>query len=356
MTGTGIEGLRRYGWNESWEVAWVQLRSEAEGFGQPAAAPKASGTRPGRVVRVERISAQVATGIEVETATWTTPTARAAGVMEPPAAGDWVGVLDDATTGDPGAIVAVLPRVTSIVRHDPGQSAAQVLAANMEVVFVVHGLDRPLNEARIERMLVIAWDSGAEPTIVLTKADLAGPDDVRRLHAVLAEIAPAVRVVVTSGVEDHGLDELGDVLGRQTAVLLGESGSGKSTLVNAMVGAEVQTTGAVRSGDAKGRHTTTARDLVPLVSGGCLIDTPGLRGIGIWHAEEGLDGAFPEIAAAAQDCRFRDCHHAGEPGCAVQAGVEAGRIGARRFDSWLRLRGEMDAVASRREEQSRHRR
>ncbi|MCC7077651.1 MAG: ribosome small subunit-dependent GTPase A [Acidimicrobiia bacterium] len=343
MTGSPHVVLRRYGWDVAWAADWAE-------------AAAGEGVRPGRVVRVERISAQVATDLGIETATWTTPAAHAAGVVAPPAAGDWVGVRDDATPDDPEAIVCVLPRDTVIVRHDPGETAPQVLAANMDLVFVVHGLDRPLNEARLERMLVIAWDSGAEPRIVLTKADLAAAHGVVSVRGELAEIAPAVDVMATSSVEEHGIDELAAVLGTRTAVLLGESGSGKSALVNALAGSDVQTTGAVREGDAKGRHTTTARDLVPVASGGCLIDTPGLRGIGIWHAEEGLVGAFPEIASAGERCRFRDCRHTGEPDCAVQAAVAAGRIGPRRYESWRRLRDEMDDVASRRTMQARKRR
>jgi ribosome biogenesis GTPase len=343
MSTSAGQALGRFGWDAQWAAAWAE-------------ADTGTGVRPGRVVRVERISAQIATESGVETATWVTPVARSLGVSEPCAAGDWVGVLDDGTTEDPEAIACVLPRRTAIVRHDPGGTSPQVLAANMDLVFVVHGLDRPLNEARLERILVVAWDSGAEPKVVLTKADAASPDAVRRVAAELRDIAPAAEVITTSAVEANGTDELGNALGSRTAVLLGESGSGKSTLVNALVGAEVQTTGAVRLGDSKGRHTTSARDLVALSSGGCLIDTPGLRGVGIWEAEEGLDGAFPEIAAAGEKCRFRDCNHTGEPGCAVAAAVDAGHIGARRFESWRRLREEMDQVTERREIQARKRR
>ncbi len=224
-----------------------------------------------------------------------------------------------------------------------------MLAANVDLVFVVCGLDRPLRPGRIERAVVLAWESAAEPVLVLTKADLAA--DPASAAEEAAGACPAAAVHLTAAYTGVGLDGLVATLeGRRTAALLGESGAGKSTLVNALAGEDVLATGAVRAADAKGRHTTTARHLVPLPGGGALIDTPGLRQLGLWSGEEGLAAAFADVEALAAGCRFRDCAHREETGCAVVEAVAGGRLPARRLSGYLKLRRELDHQEGRRAE------
>ncbi|MGH8975601.1 MAG: ribosome small subunit-dependent GTPase A [Acidimicrobiia bacterium] len=247
-----------------------------------------------------------------------------------------------APEGDAWVVSAVAPRRSAITRADSdGARAPQVLAANVDFVFVVCGLDRPLRPGRIERAVVLAWECGAEPVLVLTKADLAA--DPEGAAAEAAGACPGSAVHVTSASTGLGLDGLAARLGgHRTAALMGESGAGKSTLINALVGDEVLATGAVRAGDAKGRHTTTARHLILLPGGGALIDTPGLRQLGLWSGEDGLAAAFADVESLAAQCRFRDCAHTGEPACAVAEAVTDGRLPARRLAGYVKLRRELD--------------
>lgn len=237
-----------------------------------------------------------------------------------PVTGDWAIVAPDDEVGL--HVVQVLPRRTAMVRRDPAEQVSdQVLVANIDRVAVVHGLDQAANDARIERFLVLAIDSGAEPLIVLTKNDLG---EVSEEYAWLDTVAP---VIVTSAESGTGIEELRDAIGvGETLVFIGPSGVGKSTLVNAIVGNVVAETAEVRSGDRRGRHTTTVRELIELPGGGVVIDTPGIRAIGLWAADIALDEVFADIAAMAPNCRFRDCTHRQEPDCAVLAAVEAGEI------------------------------
>jgi ribosome biogenesis GTPase len=269
----------------------------------------------------------------------------------PPAVGDWVG-LDLA--GGAAVVRAILPRAGALARRRPGApELEQVAAANVDLVLVVDGLDRGPNPRRIERAAALAWDAGASPVVVLTKRDLC-PD----LEAALArarEGAPFAEVLAVAAASGEGMAELEALLtpGR-TAVLLGPSGTGKSTLANRLLGEAHFAVAAVRDGDRRGRHTTTHRELVRLPSGACLIDTPGIRELGLWLDAGAVEAVFPEIEAAADGCRFGDCRHEGEPGCAVAQAAARGEIDPARLASFQRLRREAENLAVRRDASRRH--
>jgi ribosome biogenesis GTPase len=265
--------------------------------------------------------------------------------------GDWIAI---ATGADPPLVRAILPRHSALVRRRPGKtSQGQVLAANIDTVVVVDGLDRGPNPRRIERAVALAWDAGATPLVVLTKADLCA--DPEQAVATASAAAPHVEVVLVSAHRTGGLTDLSDLLGQgSTSVLLGPSGAGKSTLVNALLGEERMAVGEVRSADGRGRHTTTRRELIVLPCGACLIDTPGVRELGLWLDAEAVDSAFPDIESLAVDCRFRDCRHQQEPGCAVRAAVNAGELDPARLDSYLRLRAEAESLEHRRSTAGNH--
>lgn len=250
-----------------------------------------------------------------------------------PVAGDWA-----LTVGD--EVVALLPRRTELVRGAGRRAAAaQVLAANVDTVLVVVSLATAPNVGRLARMLAVAWDSGAQPVVVLTKADLAATADSERDE--VAETALSAPVVLTSTLDGRGLEELrGHLRPGRTAALLGVSGAGKSSLLNALAGEDLARVAAVGA-TGKGRHTTVARELRVLPGLGVVIDTPGLRGVQLWQSEEGLDRAFADIAELAGRCRFTDCRHDGEPGCAVAAAVEAGELSPRRVAAHARLEREV---------------
>ncbi len=276
----------------------------------------------GRVVRVDRgeVDVLVETG-EVRAVS----DSQRAQAQTAPVTGDWVIVSPDDEVGM--HIAQVLPRRTAMVRRDPAEQVSdQVIVANIDRVAVVHGLDQAANDARIERFLVLAIDSGAEPLIVLNKSDLG---EVSPEYEWLQSVAP---VIVASAEDGTGIDELRNAINvGETLVFIGPSGVGKSTLVNAIMRAEVADTAEVREGDRRGRHTTTVRELIELPEGGVVIDTPGIRAIGLWAADIALDEVFADIAALAPACRFRDCTHRQEPDCAVVAAVEAGEIEAVRL-------------------------
>jgi ribosome biogenesis GTPase len=265
---------------------------------------------------------------------------------ELPATGDWVAVDEGRGTA---AIHAVLPRRGLFRRKAAGDTTeAQVLAANVDTALIAAALPGDVNARRIERYLALAWESGAVPVVVLTKADLA--DDVDAALRGVRAVAPGVDVAAVSAVTGMGVDDLARWLkpGR-TAVLLGSSGAGKSTLTNLLLGAEALRTGAVRE-DGKGRHTTTHRQLVRLASGALLIDTPGMRELQLWTADAGLETAFADVEALAARCRFGDCAHGAEPGCAVRAAAESGALDSDRLESWRRLRRELDWLELRQDE------
>jgi ribosome biogenesis GTPase len=257
--------------------------------------------------------------------------------------GDWVELTRDSTEC---RVDAVLPRRTTIERADAsGRSVAQVLAANIDIVFVAMPVMPEPKLALVERMVALAWDSGATPVIVVTKSDLSA--EVDAVTADIAEAAPGVDVVAASAVVPGGLDALSPyLLPGQTVCVLGRSGAGKSSLVNALLGVEVLDTAEVRR-DGKGRHTTTHRELHVLANGAVVIDTPGLRGAGLWVSDEGLDRAFADLEELVPLCRFNDCSHTQEPGCAVLEAVADGRLPQRRLDSWHKLQREARWMAVR---------
>jgi ribosome biogenesis GTPase len=255
-----------------------------------------------------------------------------------PAVGDWVGVTPPAT------ISSILPRRSAFIRKHAGDdSTEQVLAANVDAAFLLAGLDDDFSLRRLERYITTAWESGASPIVVLTKADLC--DDVPAAVLAVESVAIGVPVHAVSNVLGTGLDTLAPYLqpGR-TVVLLGSSGVGKSTLLNRLAGTEVMRTRAVAA-DGTGRHTTVHRELVPLAGGGLVIDTPGLRELQFWEGD--ITAAFEDIEALATECRFRNCAHTTEPGCAVLAATDAGTLELDRLRSWRKLQRELEAVAAR---------
>lgn len=303
---------------------------------------RADGLVPGRIVRAERGLCDVVTESGPIRATVRRPSDTEDRLT--PCTGDWVAVRP-ATTTDSAAVEEVLERRTAVVRASASRTSdGQVLATNVDTVAVVVSLADPVRHGRIERMLALAWESGATPVVVLTKADRCADPDAAA--AEVTAVAPGVEVLVTSAATGVGLEALvGALCG--TIVLLGPSGAGKSTLGNHLLGEDRLATGAVRGSDGKGRHTTAWRELVPLPAGGVLLDTPGLRGVGLHEVDEGLDRTFIEITELAGECRFSDCAHSAEPGCAVLAAVEAGRLTRRRLDSYHRLQREKAHAASR---------
>jgi ribosome biogenesis GTPase / thiamine phosphate phosphatase len=261
------------------------------------------------------------------------------GPADLPAVGDWVAIRD-AEDAAAATIHSVLPRHTAFSRKAAGdETVEQVVAANVDVVFLVGAFGADLNVRRLERYLAAGWESGADPVIVLNKSDLA--EDLGSATAEVEAIAFGVPVHVVSAADGSGLDGLARLLaGNRTAALLGSSGVGKSSLVNRLLGSERQDVADLRA-DGRGRHTTRHRELIPLPGGGLLLDTPGMRELGLWEAAGGIDQTFADVAALAAECRFSDCAHEGEPGCAVLAGVADGRLPAERLESYRKLLREL---------------
>jgi ribosome biogenesis GTPase / thiamine phosphate phosphatase len=328
--------LADLGWDDRWAAArrdhLADLAYQSVGYGpvapgpvDPDGPPGSADWLPGRVTRADRGRARVATAAgEV----------RAAPLHPAITTGDWV-LLDPAASG-PAPVRAVLPRRTALIRGGGRKDAsAQVLAANVDVVLVTVALTSAPDAGRLDRLLAVAWNSGAQPIVLLTKADLSRTADSERDE--IAEASPATPVILTSTVDGRGVAELrGHLSPGRTMAFLGVSGAGKSSLVNALAGSDVAAVAPIRA-DGKGRHTTTARELVVLPGVGILLDTPGLRGVQLWAASDGLEQTFADVAELADQCRYRDCRHATEPDCAIAAAVEDGRLTGRRVDSYLRL-------------------
>ncbi|MEU6315772.1 ribosome small subunit-dependent GTPase A [Streptomyces sp. NPDC047014] len=321
--------LAPLGWDDAWEAEFTPYAEQ--------------GLVPGRVVRVDRGQCDVMTadGIVRADTAFVTPH----DPLRVICTGDWAAVE---TVGNPRYVKAYLPRRTAFVRSTSSQrSEGQILAANVDHAIIAVSLAVELDLGRIERFLALAWESGAQPLVVLTKADLV-PDPATLGHLVqdVEAAAPGVQVLTVSSLNGEGTDILAAVVSGGTSVLLGVSGAGKSTLANTLLGADIMEVQAARDVDGKGRHTTTTRNLLLMPGGGVLIDTPGLRGVGLWDAETGVGQVFSEIEEYAQRCRFHDCAHVAEPGCAVLAALDAGELPERRLESYRKLLRENQRIVA----------
>ena len=318
--------LKSYGWSDRLQNDFAPYAAE--------------GLVPARIVVTQRGGYRVITEVGELDARATGPLMKAASDIARPTAGDWVAL--EARPGETTALVRhVLPRTTAFIRKASGPRAgAQVVAANVDVALLVASLNANLNPRRLERYLATTHESGAQPVIVLTKSDLAEflAEDVAEIEA----IALGAPVLALSAKTGQGLEALdGYLRPGQTAVLLGSSGAGKSTLLNVLAGEERMATREVRAADDRGRHTTTHRELVLLPSGALILDTPGMREMGLWDADDGVAATFADIEALAAQCKFRDCGHGDEPGCAVQAAIEAGGLDPGRLYSFDKLQAEL---------------
>ncbi len=277
----------------------------------------------------------------------------AAGPEDRPAVGDWLAIAPRPREGT-ATIHAVLPRKSALVRKEAGRAArAQVLAANVDAALLVVSANRDFSPRRIERAIAVVREGGAEPIVILSKSDLL--DDPARLVEEARAVAPGVPVLALSAQTGAGMDALAPHLApRRTLVVLGSSGVGKSSLINRLLGRELLATLEIRDDDDKGRHATTHRQLVALPGGALVIDTPGLRELALFETEAGVAEAFPEVEALFAECRFSDCSHAGEPGCAVVAALDDGRLPPERWDSYRKLEREARALRERRDPHGRH--
>ena len=335
-------GLAPLGWRTDWVA--------------PGTGVLSGGRHPARVIAVHKETSIVRGGDGIDRPAVVSGRFRydALAASDYPAVGDWVALEPTRPMAGPDdltVIAAVLPRRSAFRRQaadasrrgGPTLAEEQVIAANVDIAFIVAGLDGDFNLRRLERYLAVAWSSGVSPVIVLNKADIA--DDLPGRLVAVESIAPGVPTIVVSALTgDHIPDLAPYLVPGQTAVVLGSSGVGKSTLLNALLGEERQATGAVRDDDSRGRHTTTHRELFVLPTGALLIDTPGIRSLEVAGAEEGIETAFDDIALLAAACRFTDCRHQGEPGCAVRAAIADGRLTEARLESHRKLEREVAHV------------
>lgn len=328
--------LRQLGWDPGWEelfrphaaAGWVPARVGLEGqdtFRIVTAQGEHHASVAGRLLHGAASSADL------------------------PKVGDWTAAALD-PRGTHALLHSVLPRRTRLARKEAGRDVEeQILAANVDVVFVVQALDRSFNTRRLERFLVMIHEGGGRPVVVLNKADLCpDPGDLRAESCAAAGDAPVLVVSARTGEGIDGLERF--IHPGETVVFMGMSGVGKSSLINRLYGKEIQATLEVRESDAKGRHMTTWRELIPLPRGGLVIDTPGMREFHMWFAHEGLDDVFPDVAALALQCHFRACTHLTEKRCAVRAALDDGRLSTARFNSFVKLRNELQSLAVERRE------
>lgn len=307
-----------HGWSSDWAERYATTVA-ALGVG--------AGAAPGRIVRHDGVAVMVVTADGVDQLP-------VRGSVDAPAVGDWVVVAD-------GAVAGIVPRSSLLRRRDPDKDVEQVLAANVDLVGVVCGLDRPVKHGRIHRVALLAADAGVPAVVVLTKADLV--DDPAAAVEVVRAGHPGLEVRAVDARGGSGIDAVAAAFTGRTVVLVGESGAGKSTLTNALAGEERAATGRVRGRDAKGRHTTTSREMHALPGGTVVIDSPGIRSVGVWVDEDTLADTFPDVEELAHRCRFSDCAHATEPDCAVTAAVADGTLAEARFDAWREMAAEVAA-------------
>lgn len=276
---------------------------------------------------------------------------QATGSQNFPAVGDWV-VIQTRATEQRATIHAILPRTSKFSRKVAGSAIEeQIIATNVDTVFLVSGLDGDLNLRRIERYLILAWESGVNPVVLLNKADLC--PNLEQCLMEVEEIATGVPIVTLSAMQQQGMELLQPYLQPgKTIVLLGSSGVGKSTITNQLKGELVQTVQAVRLGDDRGKHTTTHRQLIMLPSGALIIDTPGMRELQVWSATEGLPETFMDIETLVEQCRFRNCQHEGEPGCAIQEALTGGQLDPKRFLNYQKLQREAQHLARKQDQRS----
>jgi ribosome biogenesis GTPase / thiamine phosphate phosphatase len=334
-----VTTLESLGWDQPLERAFHEWAGKSD-------------MQPGRVlIEFNYICRVWCDGSEIEAVRSGRLSHRATSRSELPVVGDWV-VVKRRLEESRGTIVAVLPRRSWFSRRMAGQvTDEQVVAANVDVVFIVMALDADFSPRRLERYLLLARESGASPVVLLTKPDVC--DDVPARVAEVALVTGDAPVHVISPKLDQNLDQVEEYLpAGKTGALLGSSGVGKSTIINRLVGRDVQKTRDIRTSDSKGRHTTTHRELVFLPSGGFLIDTPGMRELQLWDVNEAVSETFDDIEGLAAECRFTDCRHRDEPRCAVKAAVEAGTLSAARLDSYLKLQDELGFLARQQDERA----
>lgn len=311
-----MEPLAELGYSPRWEAQLAEHGPDAE---------------PGRVLRHDGVE------VSVRTPSGDRRVKLRRG-LPPVTVGDWLAL-------DGEQVLGLLPRASLLRRRGVEAEEAQLLAANLDLVLLVVGLDRPVRAGRIRRGEALAFDAGARPLLVLSKADLAVEGDAVRAR--IEADHPGLEVLVTSAETGQGIDELRRRVAGATSVLLGESGAGKSRLVNTLLGEAVARVGRVRHGDRKGRHTTTNRQLHVLASGGVMIDSPGIREVGLAGDAASVDAAFADLDELGEECHFSDCQHAGEPGCAVALAIAAGDVVPERLEAYRQLRAEVVAAARR---------
>ena len=325
--------LEKYGWNDFFAASFAPYAAEGYGAGRV-------------ILQHNKIYVLQTEAGEQEAEVTGRLRHQALGPRELPAVGDWVALRERGTDGQ-HMIHAVLPRRSEFARRAAGtRSDEQVVAANVDTVFLVTGLDGDYNPRRIERYLIMAWESGARPVVLLNKSDLSD-DPAARVREVEL-VAPGVDVMLLSAKHDEQLEQLAPYTGPgQTVALMGSSGVGKSTIVNRLAGSDVQRTAEVRVGDSRGRHTTTHRELLLLPTGGLVIDTPGMRELQLLVSERGMRETFEEIEERVAHCRFSDCRHENEPDCAVREALASGALDPARYASYRKMQREMEELAAR---------